>query len=118
MKIVKEVAAFGLDEMRTVVTSAVASRNRQARVSGFSPIQLVFGKDTSVPSNLMEALAGQFKFQMTKPTTVDDTFRRAAQIRKAASDAFQWLEANDALKRAAGSRARLPDWSCSLPVHR
>ena len=108
MKIVKEVAAFGLDEMRTVVTSAVASRNRQARVSGFSPIQLVFGKDTSVPSNLMEALAGQFKFQMTKPTTVDDTFRRAAQIRKAAPDAFQWLEANDALKRAAGSRARLP----------
>lgn len=29
-------------------------------------------------------------------------------MRRAASDAFQWMEATDALKRAAGSRARLP----------
>ena len=33
---------------------------------------------------------------------------RSAQLRKAAADAFQWMEANEALKRAAGSRSRLP----------
>lgn len=108
MKVIKETLAVDLDEIQTVATSATAARNRQARVSGFSPLQLVFGRDTSIPSNLMEAMAGQFKFQLSKPTTVEESFRRASQMRKAASDAFQWLEANDALKRAAGSRARLP----------
>ena len=108
LKVIKETTAIGLDDIQTALTSTVASRNRQARVSGFSPLQLVFGKDTSIPSNLMEALAGQFKFQLSKPIDAEEAFRRAAQMRKAASDAFVWLEANDALKRAAGSRARLP----------
>ena len=108
MKIVKEVTASGLDDMQTAATSAVAARNRQTRVGGFSPIQLVFGKDTSIPSHLMEALAGQFKFQLSNPTSVEDAFRRSADMRKAATDAFQWLETNEALRRAAGSRARLP----------
>ena len=108
MKIVKEMTARGIDDMQTAVTAAVSARNRQARVGGFSPIQLVFGKDTSIPSHLMEALSGQFKFQLANPTTVEDAFRRSADMRKAATDAFQWLEANEALRRAAGSRARLP----------
>lgn len=108
MKIIKEVTARGLDDLQTAVTAAVTARNRQARVGGFSPIQLVFGKDTSIPSHLMEAMSGQFKFQLSTPTSVEDAFRRSADMRKAAADAFQWLEANEALRRAAGSRARLP----------
>ena len=108
MKIIKETTATGLDDLQTAVTAATSARNRQARVGGFSPVQLVFGKDTSIPSHLMEALSGQFKFQLSTPTTVEDSFRRSADMRKAATDAFQWLEANEALRRAAGSRARLP----------
>lgn len=108
MKIIKETTAIGLDDLQTAVTAAISARNRQARVGGFSPVQLVFGKDTSIPSHLMEALSGQFKFQLSTPTTIEDSFRRSADMRKAATDAFQWLEANEALRRAAGSRARLP----------
>ena len=108
MKVIKELTIHGLDELQTAVVSVCASRNRQARVSGFAPIQLVFGKDTSLPENLMNTLAGQLQFQLSRPSTVEESFVRANQIRKAAADAFQWMEANDALKRAAGSRSRLP----------
>ena len=101
MKMTKEHTLLGLDDVQTAVVSACASRNRQA-------IQLVFGKDTSIPTNLMDAMAGQFHFQLSRPDSTDEAFHRAAQLRRAASDAFQWMEAADALKRAAGSRARLP----------
>eukprot|EP00435_Cladocopium_sp_Y103_P008686 s1575_g2.t1 len=108
MKVIKELTVIGLEEVQTAVVSVTAARNRQARVAGFSPVQLVFGKDTSIPSNLMDAMAGQFHFQLARPDSTDESFQRAAQMRKAANDAFQWMEATDALKRAAGSRARLP----------
>lgn len=39
---------------------------------------------------------------------MDDAYRRASNVRAAAVDAFRWLETNEALRRAAGSRARLP----------
>ena len=42
------------------------------------------------------------------PTDTEDAFRRASNVRAAAVDAFRWLETNEALRRAAGSRARLP----------
>ena len=56
----------------------------------------------------MEAIAGQFKFQVANPQTMDEAIHRASSIRRAATEAYQWLEASDALKKAAGSRARLP----------
>ena len=62
----------------------------------------------SLPGNLMEAIAGQFKFQISNPQTMEEAIHRASSIRRAATEAFQWLEASDALKRAAGPRARLP----------
>ncbi|CAK9108279.1 9 kDa polypeptide (PSI-C) (Photosystem I iron-sulfur center) (Photosystem I subunit VII) (PsaC), partial [Durusdinium trenchii] len=79
-----------------------------ARVAGYSPMQLIFGKEISVPGNLMEAIAGQFQFKVSQPQTMDEAYHRAAAIRRAATEAYQWLEANEALKRAAGSRSRLP----------
>ncbi|CAK9117104.1 unnamed protein product [Durusdinium trenchii] len=108
MKIIKEKTIIGLEEVQTAVASAVASRNLQARVAGFSPAQLIFGKEMSLPGNLMEAIAGQFKFQVANPQTMDEAIHRASSIRRAATEAYQWLEASDALKKAAGSRARLP----------
>eukprot|EP00913_Durusdinium_trenchii_P032182 g30134.t1 len=99
---------IGLEEVQTAVAAAVAARNLQSRVSGFSPIQLIFGREMSLPGNLMEAIAGQFKFQISNPQTMEEAIHRASSIRRAATEAFQWLEASDALKRAAGSRARLP----------
>jgi len=108
MKVIKETTVIGLEDLKQAVVSVTASRNRQARVAGFSPIQLVFGKECGAPNNLMDTLAGHMKFQLAQPASVDESFHRAAQIRKAANDAFQWMEASEALKRAAGSRSRLP----------
>ena len=108
MKIIKEKTIIGLEEVQTAVASAVASRNLQSRVAGFSPVQLIFGKEMSLPGNLMEAIAGQFKFQIANPQTMDEAIHRASSIRRAATEAYQWLKASDALKKAAGSRARLP----------
>ena len=108
VKVIKETTVVGLEDLKQAVVSVTASRNRQARVSGFSPIQLVFGKECGAPNNLMDTLAGHMKFQLSQPSTVDESFQRASQIRKAATEAFQWMEANEVLRRAAGSRSRLP----------
>ena len=109
MKIIKEQSIVGLGQLQMAVIAAAAARNSQARVSGFSPTQLVFGKDTSMPTNLMEALAGQISLPAcTADITRGFLLSEPARSGKAASDAFQWMEASDALKKAAGSRARLP----------
>ena len=108
MKIIQEQTVIGLEEMRTATTSAVCSRNMQARVSGFSPVQLVFGRDLSCPSNLMDMIAGHLQFTYSPPAGTEEAFRRAASIRKAAQDAYVWMEANETLRRAAGSRSRIP----------
>eukprot|EP00435_Cladocopium_sp_Y103_P039904 s522_g10.t1 len=108
MKVIKEMVVVGLEDLQSAVASLTASRNQQVRVAGFSPVQLVFGRDNIMPGNLMNALAGQMKFQLARPTSTEESFMRAAQFRKAAADAFQWMEASEALKRAAGSRSRLP----------
>lgn len=75
MKMTKEQTILGLEDLQTAVVSACASRNRHARVAGFSPIQLVFGKDRSIPTNLMDAMAGQFSFNWQ-----DQTVRRSLFI--------------------------------------
>ena len=108
MKIIKEQSIIGLQQLQMAVVAATAARNSQARIAGYSPTQLVFGRDTTLPTNMMEALAGHFQFQLARPTSPEESFFRANQIRKAASEAFQWMEASEALKKAAGSRARLP----------
>ena len=108
MKMIKERTIIGLEEMQTAVVAATTARNLQTRVAGYSPMQLIFGKEVSVPGNLMEAIAGQFHFKVSQPQTMDEAHHRAASIRRAATEAYQWLEANEALKKAAGSRARLP----------
>ena len=108
MKMIKQSTIIGLEEMQTATVAATAARNLQARVAGYSPMQLIFGKEISMPGNLMEAIAGQFQFKVSQPQTMDEAYHRAAAIRRAATEAYQWLEANEALKRAAGSRSRLP----------
>ena len=44
MKIIKEKTVMGLEEVETTVAAAVAARYLQSRLSGFSPIQLIFGR--------------------------------------------------------------------------
>lgn len=68
MKIVKEKTIIGLDEMQSAVVAATSARNLQARVSGYSPMQLVFGRENPIPGNLMDTLEnGYMHFQLTDP---------------------------------------------------
>ncbi|CAK9016095.1 unnamed protein product [Durusdinium trenchii] len=48
-----------------------------------------------MPGNLMETIAGQFHFKVSQPQTMDEANHRAASIRRAATEAYQWLEANE-----------------------
>ena len=109
MKIIKEKSVMGLEEMKSAAACATAARNYQARVSGFSPVQLVFGRESPIPGNLMDVLEkGHMMYHLTDPMSVEDSMRRTLDIKKAAEEAFGWLQAHDALKKAAASRARLP----------
>ena len=59
MKIIKEQSIIGLQQLQMAVVAATSARNSQARIAGYSPTQLVFGRDTT---NMMEAPAGHFQF--------------------------------------------------------
>ena len=67
-------------------------------------MQLVFGKENPFPGNLMETMEnGYMHYQLADPLPVEDSFRRALDIRRAAEEAFRWIRASDALRRAATS---------------
>ena len=99
MKIVKEKTVMGLEEMKSAVTCATAARNYQARVSGFSPVQLVLGRENPMPDNIMDVLEkGHMMYHLTDPMNVEDSMRRTLDIKRSAEEAFGWLQAHDALK--------------------
>eukprot|EP00438_Fugacium_kawagutii_P019634 Skav232807 [mRNA] locus=scaffold614:489248:497143:- [translate_table: standard] len=109
MKVIKEKTIMGLDEMQSATVSATAARNLQVRLAGYSPMQRVFGRENPMPGNLMDVLEnGHMNYQITDPATMEESFRRSLDIRQAAEQAFQWLQTNEALRRAATSKARLP----------
>eukprot|EP00435_Cladocopium_sp_Y103_P022595 s3351_g5.t1 len=109
MRVIKEKSISGLDEVKSAVVASTAARNLQARVAGYSPMQLVFGKENPFPGNIMDTLEnGYMHYQLADPLSVEDSFRRSLDIRRAAEEAFRWIQSSDALRRAATSRARLP----------
>ena len=83
MKTMVAATARGFDEVSQYVLSAVAARNRQVRVGGFSPTQIVLGKDVAIPSSLLDQLeTGHFKYVMNQDLAFDKARRRNAQIRQ------------------------------------
>ena len=86
MKTIVEVTAKGYREVSECVLSAVAARNRQVRVGGFSPTQIVLGKDVAISSSLLEQLEkGHFKYVLNQDLSFDEARRRSEQICQAAS---------------------------------
>lgn len=75
MKVIKETVVTGLEDLQSAVALVTASRNQQVRVAGCSPVQLVFGRDSTMPGTLMGALAGQMKFQLSRPASVEGSIR-------------------------------------------
>ena len=64
MKVIKEKSISGLDEMRSAVVASTAARNLQARVAGYSPMQLVFGKENPFPGNLMDTMENGYMHRL------------------------------------------------------
>ncbi|CAE7682647.1 RE2 [Symbiodinium necroappetens] len=102
MKTMYAVTAKGYSETKECVVAATAARNRQARVSGFSPTQIVLGKDVAIPSSL------HFKCVLNQDLSFDEARHRNEQIRQAAAQAFIWMDGHETLRKALNAKSRSP----------
>ena len=103
MKTIVEVTAKGYREVSECVLSAVAARNRQVRVGGFSPT------DVAISSSLLEQLEkGHFKYVLNQDLSFDEARRRSEQICQAAEAAFLWADSNETLRKALNSKSTAP----------
>ncbi|CAE7216981.1 psaC [Symbiodinium sp. CCMP2592] len=109
MKTVKTTTAKGYSETKECVLAAVAARNRQMRVGGFSPAQIVLGKDVAIPAALLQQISsGHFRYVLNQDLAFDEARRRNEEIRYAASQAFIWADGHETLRKAINSRSRHP----------
>ena len=109
MKTIHAVAAQGYSATKECVVAAAAARNRQARVSGFSPAQIVLGKDVAIPSSLLDQLEkGHFRYVINQDLAFDEARRKNEQIRHAAEQALVWMDSNETLRKAINAKTRHP----------
>ena len=109
MKTIKAVTARGYSETKECLVAAAAARNRQTRIGGFSPVQIVLGRDVAIPSSLLAQLeSGHFRYVVNQDLTFNEARRRNEQIRQAAEQAFLWADGNETLRKALSSRTRHP----------
>ncbi|CAE7802348.1 RE1 [Symbiodinium necroappetens] len=109
MKMVKGLNLKGVAEMRRAAGAAFAAKNRTLNKGGVSPLQAVTGRNSMVPGSIMEQLAsGRMRFRYNEAATNKEAVARAERIRIGALEAFHWLDASDALRRALASRSRPP----------
>ena len=109
MRVVEAQQAEGLQSMRLVVTACLAAKNRMVNKLGLSPLQAVTGRNTSIPTSIVDQVAsGCLKEALNRELQQSDSLKRAERIRAAACDAFHWLDTNEALRRALHSRSRPP----------
>ncbi|CAE7326527.1 psaC [Symbiodinium sp. CCMP2456] len=107
MKTIKAVTAKGYSETKECLVAAAAARNRQMRVGGFSPVQIVLGRDVAIPSSLLAQLeSGHFRYVVNQDLTFTEARRRNEQIRQAAEQAFLWADGSETLRKALSSRTR------------
>eukprot|EP00434_Breviolum_minutum_P038103 symbB.v1.2.033789.t1/scaffold4247.1/size72962/1 len=109
MRVIDAEQAEGIQPMRLVTTACISAKNRMVNKLGLSPLQAVTGRNTSIPTSLVEQVAsGCLKEALNRELQQSDSLRRAERIRAAACDAFHWLDTNEALRRALHSRSRPP----------
>ena len=109
MRVVEAQQAEGLQTMRLVATACLGAKNRMVNKLGLSPLQAVTGRNTSIPTSLVDQVAsGCIKEALNRELQQGDSLKRAERIRAAACDAFHWLDTNEALRRALHSRSRPP----------
>ncbi|CAE7202150.1 RE2, partial [Symbiodinium necroappetens] len=109
MKTIHATTARGHSETKECVVAATAARNRQMRISGFSPVQIVLGKDVTVSSSLLEQIErGHFRYVLNQDLVFDEARRRNEQIRQAAEHAFVWMNGHETLRKALNAKSRHP----------
>ena len=87
----------------------MASKNRIATKGGVSPLQVVTGRNTSLPGSLLaQVTSGKVKFKTNEMITQDDALRRSERIRAASQEACHWLDAHEGLRRALAARSKPP----------
>lgn len=93
MRVVDAEQAEGIQPMRLVTTACISAKNRMVNKLGLSPLQAVTGRNTSIPTSLVDqAASGCLKEALNREFHQSDSLRRAERIRAAACDAFHCLE--------------------------
>ena len=101
MKIMVATTARGFAEVSQCLITATSARNRQVRVGGFAPTQIVLGKDVAISSSLLQQLeSGHFRYVVNQDLAFDAARRRNEQIRQAAEQTFIWADGNETMRKA------------------
>ena len=109
MRMVKALGLSGLDDMRQAVLAATTTKNRICNRAGVSPMQAVTGRNSLLPASMMQQLtSGHAKFKFNEEPTHNEALARGERVRTAAAEAFHWLDASDALRKALAARSRPP----------
>ena len=85
------------------------AKNRLLRKCGKSPLQVVQGRDITVPSSLVQQIAdGEVRMSTNHCLSHDEELNRIEQLRCAAISAFHWLDSHERLRVALNVRSRPP----------
>mgnify|MGYP005693850643 CR=1 FL=1 len=104
-KIVAECAVTTEEEFELALAQALDVRNRYANRSGFSAHQRVFGSSLRLLGSLV---SDDFVDRFALSEDPSTEFRRSAEIRAAAQDAYFKNADKGAVNRAARGRSRVP----------
>ena len=70
-------------------------------------MQAVTGKNVVLPMSIMDQIcSGQVRQTLNQQLDVRDALRRADRIRASAVDSFNWVDSNEAIRRALHTRSR------------
>ena len=109
MRTVKAMDLRGLSQMRLAALAAFSAKNRLCNKGGVSPLQAVTGRSTVIPGSLLQQISGgHVRFKYNQALESNEALAQAERIRQGAVEAFHWLDAHEALRRALASRSRPP----------
>ena len=109
MRMVTAMGLTGMVPMRQACLAAFAAKNRTVNKGGVSPMQAVTGRSTCLPGSLMQQICtGEMRYQYNQAMETNEALQRADRIRQGAVEAFFWLDAHSALRKALTSRSRPP----------
>jgi hypothetical protein len=112
IKVVNEMQLSDPTELRHAVGQVFAAKNTQIRSCGWSPVQATQGRDSTIPSALVDQMAsGRIRLGENAALMKDVHFSKMERIRQAARAAFVWLDSHNDLRVALSSRPRPPSMS-------